>query len=389
MLFFIRYFISYVFKAKTRQGLIVLVVLALALCSFALTLLQATMHGLQNSMMKRYQSVEGAFYLTPKNQSDDSVKVMKLVQQALKQQNIEFYPALVLEVLLKQGEYIAPALLTAIDSSKSVPNFLSDQDFSGIILGADLGAKLKSGPSTSVKIFSPSHSIALLGDVPQFVTEEVSGFALSGFEDIDSIRAWARLPLAQNLIREEKLSHLIFYNESLISKVQQIIAPFAEKIDLVEWKDQRTELMWAFNLETVVMISIFTMMVVLISLTIVSSCSLFFNKVHLEMFVFWLLGESNVRIKRALFLTFQCIILASVLGGLSLGVMVLLYLDIKNPIIMPDVFLERSIPIHFSIKHMVYSFFIPYLVASIFVYWSLRDFFLYQSSYSSLIKRVE
>lgn len=389
MIFFIKFFIQYVFKSKTRQGLIVLVVLALCLCSFALILLQSTMNGLQKSMMKRYQEVEGAFYVVKQYENEKANREFKSLENYLKKRNISHYPALVLEVLLKQGEYISPALITGIDHKNGLPSFLEEQDLSGIILGADLGAKLKSGPSSLIKVYSPSHTLSMFGDVPQFSADETTGFVMSGFEDIDSVRAWVRLSFLQNLIRTNLVSHLFFYDSKYFNDVNKLLLTELKTLKLVRWEDQRTELMWAFNLETVVMISLFTMMVILISLTIVSACSLFFNKIHLEMFVFWLLGQSNTKIKKSLFITFQCIIVGSIITGLLVGTLILLYLDIEGPTIMPDVFLERTIPVHFSINHYIYSFFIPYLMASLFVYWSLKDFFQNKPSYSELLKRVQ
>lgn len=389
MTFFIKFFIEYVFKSKTRQGLIVLVILALCLCSFALLLLQSTMNGLQKSMMKRYQDVEGAFYVEKSVQNINSSIEFNNFQNYLKKNKIQFYPALILEVMLKQGEYLSPALVTGIDTSNGVPEFLSDQDFSGLILGADLGAKLKSGPSSLIKVFSPSHALEMFGDVPQFTAEETSGFVMSGFDDIDSIRAWIRISFLQNLIRSEEVSHLIFYNNNFKEELSLILKSQYPLLKITTWEDQRTELMWAFNLETIVMISLFTMMVILISLTIISACSLFLNKIHLEMFVFWLLGQSNKKIQRSLFVTFQCIIIGSIVSGLLLGTVILLYLDVKGPLIMPDVFLERTIPVNFALKHYVYSLIIPYIMASLFVYWSLKDFFQHRPSYSELLKRVQ
>lgn len=389
MLFFVKYFIGYVFQAKTRQGLIILVILGLALCSFALVILQGTMHGLQQSMIERYQKVEGAFAITTIRNDEASSQILSRVQQSLKHRKIPHYPALVMEVLLKQNEYIAPAILTAFDTELLWPTFLEDQDQSGLILGADLGAKLKAGPFNNIKIYSPSHTIAMLGDVPQFINEQVSGFMLSGFEDVDMIRAWSRLSMAKNLIRENKINQIQFFDSSLKIEVENIISPYKKELKILTWEDQHKELMWAFNLETIVMVFIFTMMAILVSLTIISSCSLFLNKVQLEMFVFWLLGESSQKIKQGLFFTFQTVIVGSISAGLLFGFAVLLYLDLKSPMIMPDVFLERTIPVVFAWKHMIVSFLIPYLIASLFVYVSLKEFFNMQTSFSSLIKRVE
>jgi lipoprotein-releasing system permease protein len=63
-------------------------------------------------------------------------------------------------------------------------------------------------------------------------------------------------------------------------------------------------------------------------------------------------------------------IIAGVLGGL-----VFLWLfDHYAPEIMPDVFVDRKIPILITIKGLAISFLVPYLISSIFVTYALSQF---------------
>jgi len=389
MFFFVKYFIRYLIQAKTRQGLMILVILGLLLCSFALIVLQGVMTGLQTSMMKKYQSVEGSYQVISINNDLEGSEHLMQLHAELESQKIVSYPGLMIEVLIKQGEYMAPSLMTAYDFSKPLPAFLKNYDKRGIIVGADLASKLKSGPQTLLTIYSPADTISMLGDIPKFARDSLSDFVLTGLEDVDSVRSWIRLSLLQNLVREVKINSLVFFTNHNFAQVQKIISKYSKTLKIITWEEQHSELMWAFKLESIVMVLLFTMMAVLVSLTIISSCSLFLAKIQWELFVFWLLGKSVNELKKSLWLVLQLLIAGALTTGIIMGWGVLLYLQLKTPQIMPDVFLERTLPVKILWSHVLIAWLLPYSVASFFTYWSLREFFKGQVSLSQLLRRVE
>jgi len=59
MLAFHRYFLAYLFRARTRQGLLFLALAGLFLSSSALTIIQGIMGGLQRGLVARSQSYHG------------------------------------------------------------------------------------------------------------------------------------------------------------------------------------------------------------------------------------------------------------------------------------------------------------------------------------------
>ena len=70
------------------------------------------------------------------------------------------------------------------------------------------------------------------------------------------------------------------------------------------------------------------------------------------------------------------------------GVLVLNLFKIYNPEIMPDVFLERSLPSDIRWSHILISFLVPYSVSSLFTFYALSYFKRNHSSYIELLRKV-
>ena len=62
--YFIRFFISYIFKAKTRQRLFLMAMVGLFLSSVSLVVVQATLRGLQDNRIDRAKSIMGDYTLS-------------------------------------------------------------------------------------------------------------------------------------------------------------------------------------------------------------------------------------------------------------------------------------------------------------------------------------
>jgi lipoprotein-releasing system permease protein len=59
--------------------------------------------------------------------------------------------------------------------------------------------------------------------------------------------------------------------------------------------------------------------------------------------------------------------------GIVLGALFLLGLKTFSPQIMPDIFVDRSIPVIFSVRSYVVAFFIPFSISMIFLRYTLKD----------------
>lgn len=407
---FLSYFVKYCFQAKTRQKLILLVMIGLALCSFSLIVLQGVMSGLQANMITSYKKVQGEFSLIIPLNSENQSEIGSL-EQDLKKEHIFYVKALALELLMKHGQYMAPTLIYGMEdfsdnnennahsanndnndnikvAKNSMPRFLQDLNREGIVLGADLAAKLKAGPDSSLLLYSPAHLSNLLGDVPRFVAERVSDIALSSIEDIDLFYSWTRASLLHNLTRSNQYNRMVFFDSDAMSWVKNLINKKYPQVKMQTWDELNADLVWAFKLESIVIIGLFTMMSVLVSLTILSAYSLFLTKVQLEMFVFWLMGRSQRQIKNWMLIFSQSLALIAILMGVLLGLALLFYLKNYAPVIMPDVFVERSLPVSFQLRHFVYAILLPFMIASVFTFFSIKEFFGAQGSMTQLMRRL-
>ena len=64
----------------------------------------------------------------------------------------------------------------------------------------------------------------------------------------------------------------------------------------------------------------------------------------------------------------------SIGGGVLFGLVFLWLFDHYAPEIMPDVFVDRKIPILITFKGLLVSFMVPYVISSIFVTFALIQF---------------
>ena len=384
---FLGYFYRYLFHSKTRQKLIFLAVFGLFLSSMALLVIQGVMNGLQEQMIKRSKKANGSYVLRFSEYDKDSID--KLTNE-LEANKIFFTKEIELELLGRHDGYIAPIILRGIDFSTSKPKFLEHLNYGGVVLGEDLSFRLKSALLSSITFFSPAHVDLFFGEVPRMSSEDVSDIARIDVQDIDSTTAWVRSSFIHNLIREKTYNVLRVYEEYPKSLIAGIINKLNlnESISINSWEDSNPELLWAFNLESVVMLVLFVCMCFLVSITIVAGNLIFFNKIRFDLISFWILGLSKKTISFLMFLYFQVQALITCIAGLLVGGAVLYLLKQYAPDIMPSVFLERSLPVEVTPYHILISFFVPYGVASLFSLYALITFNKENSSYIELIRKV-
>jgi len=122
------------------------------------------------------------------------------------------------------------------------------------------------------------------------------------------------------------------------------------------------------------MVFLFAAMSLLVSLCISSGLLIFFNKIKNDLSSFWILGASLSQIDRSTRLFLHLMSILSIASGILIGLIFLYVFDHFAPEIMPDVFVDRKIPILVTVKGLLVSFSVPFIISSVFIHFSLKQF---------------
>lgn len=365
---YLKYFFFFIISAKNRQRLLILAVVGLFISSFALIVLQSTMGGLQNKLMERSKAIIGRATILYK--SDVNGDGLKQIEATLAEKKLNYTREYEIELLLRYQTYMTPVIVHGIDLNGFVPPFLSKNKFEAM-MPMELAYKVGVAPPETLELISPSHVDSLLGDIPRSQTVRIEKTFSSDVPEIDMYHMWVRLPLIQNLIQARSLNRLRIYSDGDFSSLKESLPQGAR---LMTWEDENKTLVWALNLEATVMVFLFAAMSLLVSLCISSGLLIFFNKVKTDLSSFWILGASHDKINRSTKYFLHLMSFLSILSGVLAGLLFLSLFDHFAPEIMPDVFVDRKIPILITLKGLAISFFVPYLISFFFVKFALAQF---------------
>lgn len=369
---FCRYFFSYLFHAKTRQKLLFLAIFGLFLSSFALLVLQSTMGGLQRNLITRSKSVDGAALIHLKKSERTSFESLEVF---LEDKGINYVMEYELELLLRHKNYLSPVIVHGLDK-KNMPSFLDNKEFEDALIGMDLAMKIGASYGSKVQLISPAHVDSFFGDIPRSAVLYLDELVRTDVPEVDLFHLWMRLPLLQNLTRERVVNRVRIYTnyEKDINLVREFVKDKDYVSQFLTWEERNQTLVWALNLESLVMVFLFITMTLLVSLCITSGLLIFFDKIKLDLASFWILGSSkkNLEFASSIFLFFMC--LSSIALGIGAGLLFLHYFDVYGVEILPDVFVDRKIPIYITSKGLIISFAVPAFISIIFTLFSLREF---------------
>lgn len=366
---YLKYFFFYILSAKNRQRLLILAIVGLFISSFALIVLQSTMGGLQNKLMERSKAVIGRATIIFKSDEKDT-KLLEL-ENLLKKEKLSYTREYEIELLLRYQSYLTYVVVHGIDQNGFVPPFLNGNKKFDAIIPTDLAYKVGVAPPEDLQIISPAHVDGIMGDIPRSQTIRVDKTFSSDVPEIDLSHLWVRLPLVQNLIQARNINRIRIYSDANFDKFAKLLPKW---VQFKTWEQENGTLVWALNLESSVMVFLFAAMSLLVSLCISSGLLIFFNKIKTDLSSFWILGASYEQIHRSTKYFLHLMSFISIFLGVIAGLVFLYIFDHYAPEIMPDVFLDRKIPILVSVKGLLISFFIPYLISSVFVTFALSQF---------------
>lgn len=370
---FLKYFVRFVVHSKTKQPLLFLATLGLVISSFALLILQGTMGGLQSKMIKRSKDINGEAIISFLNTDPNKLKNL---YKYLDDNRIEYRSELVLELLVKSGDNYSPIIAHGIEEDTKM-SFLAigKKPFKGAFLGIDLAMKIGAGPEDKVHLISPAHVDPFLGNIPKMATINMNDSIQTHVPEVDSLQAWVPIVRLQALVGKQVINTIRILNNFNEDHLSVFLKNnYDNKLKLISWKRANSTLVWALNLETTMMVFLFSCMCLLVSLSITSGLMLFFDKIKRDLVSFWILGKDEVSIYKSLNQFLILISSASVLCGLFFGTLFLLAIDIYGPNIMPSIFVDQKIPVHYNLKMFLISGFIPFIISIVFSQFALYSF---------------
>jgi len=373
---FLKYFLDYIFHAKTRQRLLFLAMGGLFISAASLFILQSGMGGLQDKLMVRSKNVLGhAIIRFHKKEASFVYKVLKELRT--KWPKVHFLPEYEIELLLRNNNYISPVMVHAIDTSKgALPTFLKGRHLQELISPFDLSRKVKMQLGDRIGLISPSHVDSFLGDIPRQVTVILDDVMTTDVPEIDIFHCWVRLPLIQNLIRKKDINIIRIYDFIEEEDLKIFLAfHFGKKnLELLTWENQHKTLVQALALENRVMLFLFVVMTILVSLCITSGLLVFIDKIKIDLASFWILGASKKSLERAFMVFLNLVSLGTIIFGLFMAFLFLSFMDYYSFEIMPANFVDRTIPFKMDFKGAFISFIVPYSISLIFSSFSISQF---------------
>lgn len=383
---FFRYFFSYIIKAKTRQRLLFIAVIGLFLSAFSLMVIQGIMGGLQTGLISRSKSIHGSHLITFDEITNESLADLKDI---LRKEAIPFYSELEVEVMLRNRNFVAPAKLHGIDLDDEKPFFLADKDFKGIVMGGELAGKIKLQFLDEVQIIAPGVTDSLMGEVPRFVSETLSDYLYTEVSEVDDFEAWSRLGMVQNLVRKQGINQIRLYgpvSKDVLKQIESLPTQATKRI--ISWETTNSALVWSLNLETKVMLFLFISMSFLVAIAITSGLLIFYSKIRKDLMSFWILGMTQKRLMSLCFRFTLILSALTVLIGGIFGHITLKLLENYGHDFMPDIFVERQLPIHLDFSHIVMSLLIPFGISVIFSFFSFAYFRKENQSFVAVVRSI-
>jgi lipoprotein-releasing system permease protein len=384
---FFSYFFRYVLRAKTRQKLLFIAVTGLFLSAFSLLVIQGIMGGLQKGLIARSKNVHGSQLIIFKEVTDESLRDLKDI---LRKEAIPFYSELEVEVMIKYKNFVAPAKLHGIDTDDERPAFLAEKDFTGLVMGSELASKIKAQFLDDIQVIAPGVTDSLMGEeVPRFVSENLSDYLYTELSEVDDFEVWVRSSMVQNLIRKNGINQIRLFGEVTDKVLEKIIkVDTATPFRILSWEKMNESLVWSLNLETKVMLFLFISMSFLVAIAITSGLLIFYSKIIKDLMSFWILGMSQ---KKLVNLCFKFTLILSgitVVAGGIFGHLTLKLLEKFGHKLMPDIFVERQLPVHLDFSHIVISLFIPFSISLVFSYFSFVNFRKENQSFVSIVRSL-
>lgn len=375
--YFIRFFISYIFKAKTRQRLFLMAMVGLFLSSVSLVVVQATLRGLQDNRIDRAKSIMGDYTLS----KFESIKPVINYLDNLSQ--VKYNKEFELEGLVRFDGRLAPVIIHGISSRDYLPDFLGGRIYRDEIYASDyISLKLRSTIMDELTILSPIYTDPFFGDIPRQKTLVHNKNIETLEPDIDEYHVWTDIRNVHYLTTERTYNTVRVYGP-LTSVDIENLKSFGS---LISWEEENANLLYALSLENSIMIFLFMATVFLVVISIAGGLAIFYNRLKTDFASFWILGLSVNEIKKMGNKAIGSLSVLTLLLGNAFGLLLVKLLKVYSPNIMPQMFVDRSLPVKLSPSVFLYSFLIPAGITFVVSYISSQNYFSKKKEFVNLIR---
>lgn len=382
---FFKFFLSYLFKAKTRQRLLIMALASLVISSFCLLSVQSVLKGLQSNRIERGKLTLGRFIID----YDQGEKSVEETQEFLNSKDLEYGFEYELEGLIRLEGYLAPVIFHGVlDSvSNKLPKALNRWPTRNeILLSPYLARKIYAGIDDKIMLVSPAHTDTFFGELPRFKTLMIQGFTDSMDPDIDEIHAWGHAYTAFSIVKTRKYNKIRIYSELSPLLLNEVKSFFGSGV--YSWEELNQNLVYALALENNVVLFLFLATILLVTFSIISGLSIFYARVRNDFASFWILGMSMNQIKKYGGLNIAIITIIAIIFGNLLSFVTLKLFASFSPVIMPAMFVDRSLPVRFELSSFFFSFIIPTFITVVFTLFSNWRFFKDNGSFIGFVKKV-
>lgn len=375
--YFIRFFISYIFKAKTRQRLFLMAMVGLFLSSVSLVVVQATLRGLQDNRIDRAKSIMGDYTLS----KFESIKPVINFLDNLPE--IKYNKEFELEGLVRFDGRLAPVIIHGISSRDYLPDFLGGRIYRDEIYASDyISLKLRSTIMDELTILSPVYTDPFFGDIPRQKTLVHNKNIETLEPDIDEYHVWTDVRNVHYLTTESLFNTVRIYGPLSNTDIDNLKS-FGS---LISWEEENANLLYALSLENSIMIFLFMATVFLVVISIAGGLAIFYNRLKTDFASFWILGLSVNEIKKMGNKAIGSLSVLTLLLGNAFGLLLVKLLKVYSPNIMPQMFVDRSLPVKLSPSVFLYSFLIPAVITFVVSYISSQNYFSKKKEFVNLIR---
>ncbi|MED5436545.1 MAG: FtsX-like permease family protein [Pseudomonadota bacterium] len=306
-----------------------------------LVVVMSVMNGFRTELINKIVNINGHILIHPMQQ--EGIKDVKSIQQILKETKevVESIPMIEAQVLAMGESQSSGALLRGIPPNNISKidiissNIISGKDNlsnNGVVMGSRLASSLEISVGDNITLMSPRGISSPFGTIPRSYSYDVSGIFEIGMTDYDSSVIFIDISLAQEFLNLGNVAGVI---QVFVDNPDKSIS-YREKIDddlneynviTRDWTQTNANLREMLLVERNVMFLIFSLLLVITGLNIISGLIILVKDRSKEISILRAMGMNKLSIARLFVYTGAKIGFFATIVGLFIGVLVSVYVE--------------------------------------------------------------